>query len=88
MATVMDQDDHGVHMAEHNKLLLDPNFMLLDAKTQSFIQKHVDVHQKKMQQIQDNMRQQALEDLSRTRNDRPELAVRHRRASRRGGPPD
>lgn len=49
-ATVFDEDDHMIHLVEHKKLYLDPNFMELDASTQENIRNHVDVHNQKLSQ--------------------------------------
>ena len=43
-ATTFDEDDHVIHIQEHNRLFLDPNFFELGADTQSFIESHIKNH--------------------------------------------
>ena len=49
-ATIFDEDDHEIHLMEHKKIYLDPNFMELEGDTQALIKKHIDVHSQKLSQ--------------------------------------
>lgn len=51
-ATTVDEDDHTIHLMEHKKLYLDPNFAELDAVTQRNIRKHVQIHNQKLSEQQ------------------------------------
>jgi hypothetical protein len=52
-ATTFEEDDHVIHIQEHNKLYLDPNYFELSADAQNFIAEHIknhaDIHQQQQQ---------------------------------------
>lgn len=43
-ATTFEEDDHLIHIQEHNKLYLDPNYFKLGADAQVFIEEHIKNH--------------------------------------------
>lgn len=62
-ATVFEEDDHTIHLMEHKKLFLDPNFMELDMETQRLIRKHVEVHNQKLSMQQEAAREAQMEEF-------------------------
>ena len=45
-ATVFETDNHQLHLEEHNKLFLDPNFFYLSRDSQVFIEEHINTHRR------------------------------------------
>jgi hypothetical protein len=64
--TVFDEDDHALHIAEHNRLYLDPNFFYLSADAQKFLEDHIEVHKNILSQQQQQQLEQEMEMLERT----------------------
>jgi len=64
--TVFDEDDHNVHVQEHNRLYLDPNFFYLSANAQKFLEEHIEEHKKILSEQQQAQLQQELDLLEQT----------------------
>jgi len=66
VATMVGEDDHTLHLSEHNKLYLDPNFWELEADTQRNIKQHIENHNKELGKQNEAAREAALNDLRET----------------------
>ncbi len=64
MATILEEDDHTIHLMEHKRLFLDPNFWELDASTQKNIRRHVEIHSQKLSQQNEAARQAELQQFA------------------------
>jgi hypothetical protein len=64
--TVFDEDDHAVHIDEHNLLYLDPNFFYLSSDAQKFLESHLEHHKKLLSEQQQAQLEQEMEMLERT----------------------
>ena len=64
--TVFEEDDHQIHIEEHNKLFLDPNFFYLSRDAQVYIEEHIGTHSRILGEQQQAQIEQEMAMLEQT----------------------